>query len=101
MHNANELKAENERLRVALRFYAQKEHCVLDDDDDFDTVSGEADNWLCSGRCDSTTMIEDGAVARRTLRGQEITWNYDGEDFSPAPIEGESSVIIPHQSELL
>lgn len=83
------VKAENERLRVALRFYARSEHYSLDDDEDFDSVSGEPENWLCSGRDDSTTMVEDGTVARRTLRGEAIVWDMEGEDCTPQPIEGE------------
>jgi hypothetical protein len=83
------MKAENERLRVALRFYANREHYNLDDDEDFGTVSGEPDNWLYSGHNDSTTMVEDGTVARRTLLGEAIVWDIDGEDYTPQPIEGE------------
>ena len=66
------LKAENERFRCALRFYAKGEHHNLDGDDDFDTVSGEPENWLFSCREDSTTMIEDGTIASRTLRGETL-----------------------------
>ena len=83
------VKAENERLRVALRFYARSEHYSLDDDEDFDSVSGEPENWLCSGRDDSMTMVEDGTIARRTLRGEAIVWGMEGEDCTPQPIEGE------------
>ena len=86
------VKAENERLRVALRFYARSEHYSLDDDEDFDSVSGEPENWLCSGRDDSTTMVEDGTVARRTLRGEVIVWDMDVDDCTPQPIEGEYAV---------
>jgi multidrug efflux pump subunit AcrA (membrane-fusion protein) len=67
-------RADAERLRVALRFYARGQHYNLDDSEDFDSVSGEPRNWLCSGLDDSTTMIEDGEVARFALRGEPINW---------------------------
>lgn len=86
---ALELGAENERLRVALRFYANGEHYYLDETEDFDTVSGEPANWLHSGVEDSATSIEDGSVARLTLRGEAITWIDGDEDGTPARIDGE------------
>lgn len=82
--------AENERLRTALRFYARGEHFNTDDEDDFDTVSGEPANWLHSGRDGSTTMIEDGSIACFALRGKAIKWIDDDEDSTPQPIDGEA-----------
>lgn len=83
------LQADNDRLRVALRFYARSEHYLLDDAEEFDTVSGEPQNWLCSGREDSQTMVEDGQVARFALRGETINWVDGDEDMTPQPIDGE------------
>lgn len=82
---------EIERLKVALRFYARGQHLSLDDEEDFDTVSGEPENWLCSGVENSTTMVEDGAVARFTLQGKLIQWCDGGEDETPQPIDGEKA----------
>ncbi len=83
------LVADNERLRIALRFYARGEHYNTDDSEEFDTVSGEPQNWLCSGREDSSTMIENGQVARCALLGKEINWIDGDEDSTPQPIYGE------------
>lgn len=80
-----------ERLRVALHFYAGGHHYNTDDDEEFDTVSGEPQNWLCSGREDSATMIEDGGVARLALRGINADWTDGNDDFAPEPIEGEEA----------
>lgn len=80
-----------ERLRIALRFYAGGHHYNTDDDEEFDTVSGEPQNWLCSGLDDSATMIEDGGVARLALRGINADWTDGNDDFAPEPIEGEEA----------
>lgn len=87
------VQAENERLRVALRFYARGEHYVTDESEDFDTCSGEPQNWLFSGLEDSTTSIETGSIARAALRGEPIVWDSDGEDDTPQPIEGERATL--------
>lgn len=73
-----------ERLRVALRFYANGEHFM--GTDEWDTVSGEPQNWLCHGEA----MLEDGTIAARALRGEAIKWGDDeGDGEPPQPIEGE------------
>lgn len=79
------------QLRVALRFYAGAKHYDLDDNEEFDTVSGEPQNWLCSGLEGSATMIENGQVARCALLGEPITWVDGDDDCTPQPIEGEQS----------
>ena len=84
------LRQENELLRTALRFYANGDHYNLDEDEEFDTVSGEPQSWLCSGLEDSQTMVENGEVARYTLMGQVIGWEDDSEDHTPQPIPGEA-----------
>lgn len=79
-------------LRTALRFYAHGYHFALDEGEEFDTVGGEPQNWLCSGREDSSTMIEDGTVAARALQGVPADWaDGGGEDCTPQPIDGERS----------
>lgn len=83
------LGAEIKRLRTALRFYARGEHYHLDESEDFDTVSGEPQNWLCSGREDSATMIENGRVALFALQGIDANWRDGDEDNTPRPVEGE------------
>lgn len=84
------LRQENELLRTALRFYANGDHYHLDASEEFDTVSGEPQSWLCSGVEDSETMVENGEVARYTLMGQVIGWEDAEEDHTPQPIEGEA-----------
>ena len=75
----------------ALRFYARGDHYHLDpeQDDGFDSVSGEPDNWLCSEREDDTTMFENGGIARRVLLGQPLNWIDGDDDEQPEPVEGE------------
>ena len=97
-HNASllderdRLAAEVEALRVALRFYATGEHFHLDPDEDWDSVSGEPENWLCSDREESTTMFENGTVARMTLQGKAIDWTADGEDCTPSIVPNEAPI---------
>ena len=59
-----------ERLRDALRerlqWYADKQHLSGPDWDDWDSVSGEPENWLCPPT-DEAMMVEDGGMARLTL----------------------------------
>jgi len=69
----------------ALRFYANGHHYNIDEDhQQFDTVSGEPQNWLFSERDDDCTMIEDGRIAKAVLQGIATAF----EEPSP-PIEGE------------
>lgn len=96
MDEIERLKVDAARYQVGLRFYANSGHYSLDEEDDFDTVSGEPENWLCSGRADSATMVEDGTIAQRTLRGEAISWEMEGDDCTPQPIGGES--LTPGQS---
>ncbi|USS54202.1 hypothetical protein [Pseudomonas kermanshahensis] len=58
---------EIERLRAALKFYADREHFHFESDD-WDTVSGEPLNILWRG--DEPDFIEDGTVARGALERQ-------------------------------
>ena len=76
-------------LRTALRFYARGEHYHLDETEDFDTVSGEPQNWLCSGREDSATMVENGRVAKLALEGVAADWTDGDEDCTPQPLASE------------
>lgn len=81
--------AEIARLRTALRFYARGDHYHLDEAEEFDTVSGEPQNWLCSGREDSSTMVENGRVALFALQGIDADWRDGDEDNTPQPVQGE------------
>ncbi len=56
--------SEVERLRGALRFYADREHYHLESGN-WDNVSGEPLNMLWRG--DEPDFIEDGSVARAAL----------------------------------
>ena len=81
------------RLRTGLRFYARGEHFNVDRAEEFDTVSGEPQNWLFSGVDGSTTMIEDGEIARRYLMDIAINWIDGDDDETPQPIDGEVSCV--------
>lgn len=59
-----DLRAEVERLRAALRFYADREHFHFESGN-WDTVSGEPLNILWCG--EEPDFIEDGTVARNAL----------------------------------
>ncbi|MFK3718674.1 hypothetical protein ACI2J9_03630 [Pseudomonas fulva] len=59
-----DLRAEVERLRAALRFYADREHFHFESGS-WDTVSGEPLNILWCG--EEPDFIEDGTVARNAL----------------------------------
>ncbi|SAL20187.1 hypothetical protein AWB70_01016 [Caballeronia cordobensis] len=73
----------------ALRFYANGDHFSIDEDHhEFDTVSGEPQNFLFSLRNDDCTMIEDGGIARAVLRG-----NMSDFEEPPEPVEGEVFVV--------
>ena len=58
---------EVDRLRAALKFYADKEHFYLGDDN-WDTVSGEPANILW--HAEEPYSVEDGWFARKALEGQ-------------------------------
>lgn len=79
----------------ALRFYANGEHLVIDGEaQEFDTVSGEPQNWLMSHKDGDTTMLEDGSIARQALMGGELTWSDEDDDCIPKPIKGEVFAAI-------
>lgn len=58
------LQAEVERLRGALKFYADREHYHVESGN-WDTVSGEPQNILWNG--EEPDFIEDGTFARKAL----------------------------------
>ncbi len=62
-----ENQGEVERLRAALKFYADREHYHFESGD-WDTVSGEPLNILWRG--EEPDFIEDGTVARGALERQ-------------------------------
>ncbi|WP_434663539.1 hypothetical protein P5W99_24590 [Paraburkholderia sp. A3BS-1L] len=75
----------------ALRFYGRGYHYNIDEDQQqFDTVSGEPQNWLFSERDDDCTMIEDGSIARAALCGCA-----QGFEEPPEPLEGEVLLAAP------
>ncbi|WP_321810122.1 hypothetical protein [Burkholderia sp. BCC1985] len=92
----------------ALRFYANEHHFHIDrDHQDFDTVSGEPQNWLCSERDDDCTMIEDGSIARAALCGgllgfEEPEKPLEGEVFTaaPQPAQADAREIAELQAEI-
>jgi hypothetical protein len=89
----------------ALRFYAHGHHYNIDDDhQQFDTVSGEPQNWLFSERDDDCTMIEDGSIAKAVLLGglpgvEEPTEPIEGEVFTASPTFDLSQEFVTMASE--
>lgn len=65
---AEKAEQESARLREALRFYADKNHFGISDEDAWDTVSGEPGNFWCDEA--GTATVEDGWVARTALGGE-------------------------------
>jgi len=93
---ATSAPAAPEGLLTALRFYARGEHFHISnspDDPGFESVSGEPENWLCSNRDDDETMIEDGTIALKALRGAELNWRDGDDDHTPQPVEGEAFAV--------
>lgn len=83
-----QLATENQRLREALRFYANRQHWTCEGAArlEWDTVSGEPQNWHWrENATDDAEGIEDGEIARSALRGENVDWDGD----SPPVIEGE------------
>ena len=59
---------EIQTLRTALQWYADGEHFNKADPDQWDTVSGEPQNWWCDEA--GTATVEDGSIAKMTLAGE-------------------------------
>lgn len=55
----------NAALETALKFYADGDHLLLADPDEWDTCSGEPINWLHDAA--GTASVEDGSVAKQAL----------------------------------
>lgn len=55
----------NAALETALNFYADGDHLLLADPDEWDTCSGEPINWLHDAA--GTASVEDGSVAKQAL----------------------------------
>jgi len=60
--------AEVERLRAALKFYADRDHFAEDIGSDWDNVSGEPANVLWHEQ--EAWFVEDGSIARAALERQ-------------------------------
>jgi len=60
--------AEVERLRAALKFYADRDHFAEDIGNDWDSVSGEPANVLWHEH--EAWFVEDGSIARAALLGK-------------------------------
>lgn len=65
-----EQAAEIERLRAALKFYAEGDHFNFDGDA-WDTVSGEPQNFWCDEA--GTATVEDGTIAKLMLAAMKET----------------------------
>ena len=63
-------QSEIERLREALKFYAEGDHFIFDRDE-WDTVSGEPQNFWCDEA--GTATVEDGTIAKLMLAAMKET----------------------------
>ena len=66
--------AEVERLREALKFYADRDHFAEDIGSDWDNVSGEPANVLWHE--DEAWFVEDGSIARAALERRPETKSF-------------------------
>ena len=80
-------QAEAENLRKALQFYADKQHFAISEEDAWDTVSGEPQNYWCDEA--GTAMVEDGSIAKMALAGQPINFADEDEDEAAPPTSAE------------
>lgn len=71
------------RLKRGLDFYARGCHFDKGDDADWDTVSGEPQNFWCD---DHGSTVEDGSIAKRFLEGWDDDPNDDEALLPPAAI---------------
>lgn len=60
---------ERDRMREALKFYADQHHFNIADYDAWDTVSGEPPNFFCDEL--GTATLEDGSIARAALAQEQ------------------------------
>lgn len=65
-HANHGLAEENFRLQEALQFYADRNHFVISDTEEWDTVTGEPHNLWCDNA--GTATVEDGSIARSALQ---------------------------------
>lgn len=66
--------AEAERLREALKFYADRDHFAEDIGSEWDSVSGEPANVLWHE--DEAWFVEDGSIARAALERRPETKSF-------------------------
>jgi hypothetical protein len=57
-------------MRRALHFYATRMHAVFNDEDDWDTITGEGQNWYYDAA--ETVSIEIGVIAAKALDGEPL-----------------------------
>jgi hypothetical protein len=67
-----DLVKENAMLREGLQYYADRRHFMLGDEDAWDTVSGEPQNFWCDEAGAAT--VEDGTVAAMALFGTPLSF---------------------------
>ena len=81
-----EAQADAERLRGGLKWYADGHHYDLDD---WDTCSGESQNWLfppLNEDLDAPSwVIDNGGIARAILEGHSINPNHAEDDEITLP----------------
>jgi hypothetical protein len=82
------LRADLERHKAGLRFYAHGMHYS---GDEWEDVSGEPPNWLCNPHGDT---VEDGSVAEAVLLNQESGPGWEPEDdWPPEKLPAETGAV--------
>lgn len=79
-----------EDLIAALTFYAERGHFGISDEDAWDTVSGEPQNYWCDEA--GTATVEDGTLAKLTLAGEMTAEHFaalNAEDATPSTGESQ------------
>lgn len=75
------LRANDARYRAGLKYYADMNHAVFNDENAWDTVSGEPANFWCDEA--GTATVEDGTVAKLILQGWALPDDPDSEGMIP------------------
>jgi len=68
-------------LRRCLQFYADGVHFMLSAPEEWDTVTGEPQNFWCDAA--GTATVEDGSLAKMALEGKPIAWDKDEQQELP------------------
>ena len=92
---------EIERLRKGLQYYADGSHMMLNEPGEWDTVSGEPQNFYCDNA--GTATIEDGSIAKMILQGYSLPDDPEAAMIPPTlpaePLQKPRDVVYPPNTE--